>query len=129
MELTPTDSGDIVRMVTHVGGRTFNSDKLEELTGIEASENQARLILSDLNYYLAKHGNMTATGKSVGTFKWLTNVYEPLVARITESWHGEDPVQGYCDFLHHRMVLASARGADIPNEEAFESWISEGFPG
>lgn len=129
LEIEPTDSGGVVTLVTHVGGRTFNTDKLRELTGIEASENQARLILSDLNAYLAKHLDTSATGKSVGTFKWLTNSYEPLVAQISEVWHGDDPVQGYCDFLNHRMSLAKARGADVPNDEAFQSWIDNGFPG
>ena len=129
IEIEPTAAGDVVTMTTRVGGRTFNTDKLRELTGIEASENQASLILGDLNYYLAKHGDTTATGKSVGTFKWLTNSFEPLVKQISELWHGEDAVQGYCDFLNHRMELATERGTDVPNEEAFKSWVDSGFPG
>jgi hypothetical protein len=129
IEIEPTDAGDVVTMTTRVGGRTFNTDKLREMTGVEASENQARLILGDLNYYLAKHGDVTPTGKSVGTFKWLTNSFEPIVKQITEQWHGEDPVQGYCDFLNHRMELATARGEDVPNDEAFLSWVDAGFPG
>ncbi len=129
IEIEPTDAGDVVTMTTRVGGRTFNTDRLRELTGIEASENQARLILGDLNYYLAKHGDVSPTGKSVGTFKWLTNSYEPIVKLISEQWHGEDPAQGYCDFLNHRRNLATARGEDVANEEAFESWVASGFPG
>jgi len=129
IEIEPTAAGDVVTMTTRVGGRTFNTDKLRELTGIEASENQARLILGDLNYYLAKHGDTTATGKSVGTFKWLTNSFEPIVRQISEVWHGEDAVQRYCDFLNHRMELATERGMDIANEEAFRSWVDSGFPG
>jgi hypothetical protein len=52
-----------------------------------------------------------------------------VVARITEVGHGTDPVQGYCDFLHHRMELATARGEDVPNDETFDSWAASGFPG
>jgi len=129
IEMTPAEGGNLVRMVTHVGGRTFNSDTLRQRTGIDASENQAKLILSDLNYYLAKDGDVSATGKSVGTFKWLTGRYEPHVRLIRERWHGEDPVQGYCDYLNHRVALASARGSDVEPEEAFRSWEAAGFPG
>lgn len=129
IEIEPTDEGDVVRMTTRVGGRTFNTDRLRELTGIEASENQARMLLGDLNYYLAKHGEMTATRKSVGTFKWLTGSFEPLIARIQEMWPGDDPVQGYCDFLNHRLQIATAQAADVSNEEAFQSWVENGFPG
>lgn len=127
--LEPTDRGDLVRMKVHVGGRTFHGDRLRELTGIDAAENQARVILGDLSYYLAKTGSTSATGKNVGTIKWLTSVFDPLVERIRQVWHGQDPIQGYCDFLHHRMTMATAAGHDIDNERAFADWVAHGFPG
>jgi hypothetical protein len=126
--LTPTDEGSLVRMKVEVGGRTFHSERLRQQTGVEASENQARVILSDLSYFLVKHGSNTASGKSVGTFKWLTTSFEPMVAKIAEVRPG-DPVQGYCDLLHHRFVLAQRRGRDVPNEEALEDWMAVGTPG
>ncbi len=129
VDLEPTDSGNLVKMTTHVGGRTFNSDRLYSLTGVEASENQASVILGDLNYYLAKEGATSASGKSVGTIQWLTSWFEPIVERISEIWYGDDPVQGYCDFLRHRMILATERQKDVDNDEAFESWVEAGFPG
>ncbi|HEX9848586.1 MAG TPA: DUF4032 domain-containing protein, partial [Acidimicrobiia bacterium] len=63
------------------------------------------------------------------TFKWLSDSFEPLTTRIAEIWHGDDPVQGYCDFLHYRMQLATEQGSDVPNDLAFESWVANGFPG
>jgi Domain of unknown function (DUF4032)/Lipopolysaccharide kinase (Kdo/WaaP) family len=128
VDLTPSEEGSLVRMKVEVGGRTFHSERLRQQTGIDASENQARVILSDLNYYLAKHGSVSASGKSVGTFKWLTTSFEPMVARISELRKG-NPVQGYCDLLHHRFRLAQRREQDVPNEEALEDWIASGMPG
>ena len=46
--IEPGPEGNLVKIRTIVGGRTFHSDRLAELTGIVASENQARIILSDL---------------------------------------------------------------------------------
>jgi hypothetical protein len=129
VEITPVDGGSRVKLLTHVGGRTYNSDNLRQRTGIEASENQAELLLSDLNYYLAKHGDVTATGKSVGTFKWLNGQFEPMVARIREVWPGDDPIQGFSDYLNFRMAKASERGQDVDSFEAFEEWIASGYPG
>lgn len=40
-----------------------------------------------------------------------------------------DPVQRYTDFLHHRFVLATTRGKDVSNDEAFDNWVAAGFPG
>jgi hypothetical protein len=129
VEITPVDGGSRVKLLTHVGGRTYNSDTLRQRTGIEASENQAELLLSDLNYYLAKHGDVTATGKSVGTFKWLNGQFEPMAARIREVWPGEDPIQGYSDYLNFRMAMATEAGQDIDSHLAFEEWVANGFPG
>jgi len=126
--LDPVDGGNLVRMNIEVGGRTFHSERLRQQTGVDASENQARVILSDLNYFLAKHGSTGASGKSVGTFKWLTTSFEPIVAQISRVREG-DPVQSYCDFLHHRFLLAQRRGQDMPNQEALEDWIAVGMPG
>jgi len=126
--LDPTDTGNLVRLKVQVGGRTFHSERLRELTGIEASENQARVILSDLTYFLASHGPMSSSRKGVGTFKWLTTSFEPAVARIQEV-RGGNPVQGYCDLLNHRFLLAKARGQDVPNDEALDDWIASGMPG
>ena len=128
VDLTPTDEGSLVRMKVEVGGRTFHSERLRQQTGIDASENQARVILSDLNYYLAKHGSVSASGKSVGTFKWLTTSFEPMVAQISELRKG-NAVQGYCDLLHHRFRLAQRREQDVPNEEALVDWVASGMPG
>ena len=129
IEMTPVDGGNRVRLITHVGGRTYNSDQLRQRTGIEASENQAELILSDLNYFLSKHGDVTATGKSVGTYKWLSGQFESMIARIVDDWPGEDPVQGYCDYLNFRMAMATESQADVDSWQAFEAWIDRGFPG
>jgi hypothetical protein len=126
--LDPVDGGNLVRMNIEVGGRTFHSERLRQQTGVDASENQARVILSDLNYFLAKHGSTSASGKSVGTFKWLTTSFEPIVAQISRV-RGGDPVQSYCDFLHHRFLLAQNRGRDVLNQEALEDWIAVGMPG
>jgi hypothetical protein len=128
VHLTPTAEGTLVRMKVEVGGRTFHSERLRQQTGIEASENQARVILSDLNYFLAKHGSTTPSGKSVGTFKWLTSSFEPMVAKISDARPG-DPIQGYCDLLHHRFLLAQKRSRDMANEEALADWVAAGTPG
>jgi hypothetical protein len=129
IDLNPVQSGDVVTMRARVGGRTYNSDRLHGLTGIEASENQAKIILGDLSYFLAKRGYASSNGRTAGTMRWLIESYEPIIHRIRQVWEGSDPVQGYCDFLNHRLTLASVRGSDIDNDVAFESWVAADFPG
>ena len=62
--------------------------------------------------------------------QWRVGVFEPLLARIEAEGNGDDdPVQGYCDFLHHRFGLSYDAGRDVPNEEAFADWLAKGRPG
>lgn len=128
VELEPTDGGDRVKLIVEIGGRTFHSHRLREFTGIVAGENQAQFILNDLNTYIPLSGS-SGTGKSVAAIKWRLHSFEPCVEWIRTNWHGEDPVQGFCDFLHFRRGMAADRGSDIPNDEALAAWADSGFPG
>jgi hypothetical protein len=129
IEIAPVPGGDRVRMSVRVGGRTYNSDVLQRRTGVVASENQARTILGDLEYFYAVNGYTSPTERNVGTYRWLNDWFEPLTARIADIWHGEDPVQGYCDYLNHRMTMAQKLHADVDPMKAFEDWVANGFPG
>ena len=121
--------GERIRVQVAVAARTFHTDRLRELTRIEATENQARQILSDLRYYEAKVGGPTATGKSLAAIRWRVDVFEPMLQRIAQALPGADAVQRYCDFLHYRYELAVAQGRDVPNEEAFDLWLTADMPG
>jgi len=113
-----------------VGGRNFHRTRLRELTGIDASENQARYILADLRYYEASHNGASATGKAVRAIRWRVEVFEPLLLEIANRMEPEsDVVQRYCDFLHHRYLIAAAQERDVSNGEALAQWLEDGMPG
>jgi hypothetical protein len=129
IDLEPADGGEVVRMSVRVVGRTYHSDRLRDQTGIDASENQAKALLGDLSYFLARNGLAHADGRTAGTLRWLVESFDPMTRRIRDLWEGEDPIQGYCDFLFHRNSIAAERGADIDDDTAFASWVEAGFPG
>jgi hypothetical protein len=129
VDLEPTVGGDRVRMMVEVGGRTFHSHRLQGLTGIDASENQAQYIYNDLITYMPEVGAGSGTGKNIAAIKWRLGSFEPSIAWIEREWPGSDPVQGFCDFLLFRRGLADSRGRDVPNDEALETWAIAGFPG
>lgn len=127
--IEPGPEGNLVRIRAVVGGRTFHSDRLRSLTGIRASDNQARVILSDLHWYLARSQAVSERDRRIATVRWITDWFEPMVQRIGEEWPGADPIQGYCDLLRFRLAMASERGADVGNDEAFDAWAEAGYPG
>jgi hypothetical protein len=129
--LTPQAEGSRLRMHLKVASRNFHSHRLRELTGIDAAENQARQILSDLRYYEATVGRAAPSGKRLAPIRWRVEVFEPMLARLRALPDRAtlDPVQAYTDLLHHRYLLSAEAGRDIPNEEAFSRWVEAGQPG
>src|SRR5690606_39519446 len=81
VRIGPGPDGNLVEIRTVVGGRTFPIDRLAELTGIRACENQARAILGDLHWYLAREGAVTDRERRVAVVEWLTEWFEPTLER------------------------------------------------
>jgi hypothetical protein len=129
INLLPTDDGHRLQFKTRVGGRHFHASRLKELTGIDATERQARQILSDLHYYQMRHGADGTSAREVLAVQWRVGVFEPYLQRITALEGILDPVQGYCDFLHHRYLLSAREQRDVGNQVAFQDWAASGRPG
>ncbi len=129
IDLIPDGDHQRLRMKVRVGGRNFHTDKLRSLTGVEALENQARQILSDLYYHQANDAELSSTGKGVAAVRWRVGVFEPMLRRLTNVPEVVDPVQAYCDLLHHRYVRSVEEGFDIGTERAYEDWLERGRPG
>lgn len=128
IDLIPVDNGTNVKIRVKVGGRQYHSERLRQMTGIDISENQARVILTDLAYHEAKFGRSSATGKAVAAMQWRASVFEPLILRIADLLPGRDAYQAYCDYLAFRLDMATERERDVTNDEAFDRWEKEGFP-
>ncbi len=130
VSLNPDASGgNRVRMHVQVGGRNYHSSRLRRLTRIDAAENQARQILSDLHYHRAREPFRSAPTKDLSAMMWRVQVFEPLMERIREDVPGVEPVQAYTDFLHHRFTMSSSQGRDVPSAEAYVHWAEAGYPG
>ena len=130
IDVVPDGTDNRVRISVKVGGRAFHANRLRELTGIDASENQARHILSDLARHEARHGRSDSpTWKTVTIMGWRADRFEPFTRRISELRPGFNPVQGYADFLNFRYQLSSEAGHDVESEATFDSWLHAGMPG
>jgi hypothetical protein len=128
--LTPDESGgNRVRMHVKVGGRNYHSSRLYRLTRIEASEHQARQILSDMHYHGAREPFRGAESRDLMAMMWRVQIFEPLLQRIRVDVPQREPVQAYADFLHHRFLISSAQGRDVGSAEAYIDWVKEGYPG
>lgn len=121
--------GGTLRFRLKLGGRTFHSNRLRDLTGVHALENQARQILSDLYYFQAHEGGTTSTLKDISAMRWRVTEFEPTVTALSDIDEVNDPIQAYTDVLHHRYIMATEQGRDISTDEALNDWVASGRPG
>lgn len=129
IDVLPTEDGSEIRFKLRIGGRTFHARRLRDLTGIEARENQARQILYDLYYFQTRDGSNSPTLKNVSAVRWRVTEFEPMIAALAQIGGVKNPIQAFCDLLHHRYLMATAAGRDITTTEAFPDWIAAGRPG
>jgi hypothetical protein len=128
LQVSGEAAGGKLKISVTVGGRRHHSRRLRDLTGVDASELQARQILTDLARYRAYR---TDLGSDVAAIHWRAQEFEPAMATIRgmPDRATPDPVQAFCDFLHHRFVISSILGRDVPNDEALADWTHKGQPG
>ena len=129
LDMETVEGGNRIRLHMTVGSRSFHSGRLRELTAVDATEWQARHILTDLYRYQSRNAPDPTSAKSVSAIRWRVGVLEPALARIRAARPEHDPIQGFCDFLHFRFELSRDRGTDVDDETAYEAWAAAGFPG
>jgi tRNA A-37 threonylcarbamoyl transferase component Bud32 len=133
-EITLEPSGsnhDVVRLKVAVANRRFHARELERLTGINALEGQARLLLNDLHEYRAwlEFDRRTPVDEVEGADRWVNDVLEPSLRELMPAiGPGRDPLQAYCDVLEEKWILSEAVGTDVGLAAAMDAYLGLGAP-
>jgi tRNA A-37 threonylcarbamoyl transferase component Bud32 len=123
--------GERARLKIAVAGRTFHTDQLQALTGMEVGEGQATILLNDLRAHVRRLQRDLGydVGEAVGAQLWLQNVFTPGVAQAHDAVGGVgDPTQAYCDLLEVRWLLSEEAGKDVGDEAALEALVGQTVP-
>jgi hypothetical protein len=120
-----------MRVSLAIASRRFHAEQLLRLTGVDALEGQAQLLLNDLHEYGLWHqmqgGERLAT--SLMAARWRAEVLEPTLVRLRPHLAaGRDALQAYCDALEHKWILSERAGADVGLDAAVTDYISLGAP-
>jgi tRNA A-37 threonylcarbamoyl transferase component Bud32 len=124
-------SGEGMRVSLAIASRRFHAEQLLRLTGVDALEGQAQLLLNDLHEYgvwlQVQSGERLATGLVAA--RWRAEVLEPTLVRLRPHLaSGRDALQAYCDALEHKWILSERAGADVGLDAAVTDYISLGAP-
>lgn len=133
--------GSSARLRVAVGSRRFHASRLEELTGLEAGEGQATVLLNDLASWAGFAGGAEAFDSAhlgqprpdqqlrLAARRWLMEVFEPTVDRLRDALGRDiDPVQGYCDYIEVKWLLSEQAGHDVGDDVAIRTIAEQSIP-
>jgi hypothetical protein len=97
--------------------------RLMRLTGLDAEENQARMLLNDLDAYRAESD---LTDEQQAAHRWLTEVFEPVVRAVPGHLRRKlEPTELFTQVLNHRWRLSEKARRDVGLAPAVQSFLAD----
>jgi hypothetical protein len=123
MDIVTEPGGSQVRLQPRVVEAGHHSRELRTLTGLDVEEGQARRLLNDIARYSASLG-LGNDKREEAANRWLTEVYEPLIAMIPRSLRGRlEPAEVFHEVLQHRWFLSERAGREVDIFDAARDYI------
>ena len=99
--------------------------RLVQLVGIDAHENQARRILTDISTYTGWLGreDERPLPHAIGAYRWLTDRWEPVI-RHAALLGDVEYAQFFHEVLDHCWFMSERAGADIGIDVAAQDYVS-----
>jgi hypothetical protein len=118
-------SGATVRLQPKVVEAGHHSRELQGLTGLDVEDNQARRLLNDLASFAAHH-DLGQEDRAVVAHRWLTEIYEPIMAMVPRDLRGKlEPAEIFHEMLEHRWFLSEKAGHEVDLMKVARSYIDE----
>ncbi len=125
VRLASFDAGREVRVHTVVAHRRHHATELQRLTGLQAGEGQAAVLLGDLR----RHAGAAPSPAGPEVRWWLECVLHPVLERLRVALPGpRDVVQDYCDLLEVRWLLSEQAGFDVGDGAALDALANRSQP-
>ncbi|MGW8143457.1 MAG: DUF4032 domain-containing protein [Anaerolineales bacterium] len=124
--LKPSDEGDSLQFQVVVTDRNFHRDQLLGLTGIEAEEMQARMMMNEIHERKAtlSNTNNRSTPLSLAAYNWLEEIYLPTIASMgSRIDQYNDPAELYCQILEHKWYLSEKAKHDVGHQYAVADFL------
>jgi hypothetical protein len=116
LEVT-TNADDVsVSFIPRVVEHGYSAERLANLTGLVAGENQARRMLQDIMSYGAwlQRQSDRPIPLNVAAVRWLDRVFEPVMAAIPdEMFERLEPAEIFHQLLEHRWYVSEQTGTEV----------------
>jgi hypothetical protein len=123
LDIVTDFDGDQVRIQPKVVELGHHCRELQALTGMNVEDNQARRLLNDIASFTA-HYDLGREDKHLVANKWLTEIFEPIMAMIPTEARGKlEPAEIYHEILVHRWYLSERAGHEVDIFETARDYI------
>lgn len=113
LDIVTDFDGDRVRIQPKVVELGHHQRELQALTGLHVEDGQARRLLNDIAAFTA-HCDMGREDRSLMANKWLTEIYEPIIAMVPPDRRGKlEPAEIFHEILVHRWYLSERAGREV----------------
>jgi len=112
-ELDIVTEGNTVRISPRVVEAGHHARELDELTGLQVEDNQARRLLNDLAAFTAFY-RLGDVDRQLVAHRWLTEIFEPIAQLMPPDQRGKlEPAEFFHEVLVHRWYLSERAGHEI----------------
>ena len=123
LDITTNADGDQVQIRPRVVELGHHRRELQELTGMNVEDNQARRLLNDIASFTAATDRGREDRTEVANL-WLTTCYEPVIAMVPADQRGKlEPPELFHEILQHRWYLSEREGREVHTHEAGLDYI------
>jgi hypothetical protein len=113
LDIVTDFDGDRVQIRPRVVELGHHRRELQELTGMNVEDNQARRLLNDLASFTA-HFDLGGEDRAIVANRWLDTIYEPVIAMVPAELRGKlEPAEIYHEILVHRWYLSERAGSEV----------------
>jgi hypothetical protein len=114
-------SGATVSIQPRVVEAGHHAREVEELTGLEVEDNQARRLLADMSSYMAHLG---LTDRVEAARRWRSEIYDRITAMVPPELRGRlEPAEVFHQILEHRWLLSERAGREIDIFETTRDYL------
>jgi hypothetical protein len=126
-----SDEPNQLKLHVAVGDRRYHAQRLQELTGLDVGEGQARILLGDLRAYQAQLCREVGhdVDERTAARLWVIEVLTPYEQFAHEAiHHSGTAIQAYCDLLEVRWLLSETAGHDVGTNRALAALARDVIP-
>jgi hypothetical protein len=120
-----------LRVRVAVGDRRYHAQHLQDLTGLDVGEGQARILLGDVHAYQAQLCREAGhdVDESTAARLWQMEVFTPYSQlALSMVRNTGTPIQAYCDLLEVRWLLSEKAGRDVGTNKALAALAGDVIP-